>query len=87
MKKRIMSNYDRLLNQMRGFSDGAGSHAINPQYADSKEYEKGFIQGRHQRRLYADAVAATLNVELNKVHAMESEDNFARPTQAGEKRK
>lgn len=63
-------NYQRNLNRLRGFTDGAGTRAMQPQYQGDKDYERGYSDGRKASHSYAAESAKELGVEIREIVPM-----------------
>lgn len=64
------NNYQRHLNRLRGFCDGAGAKSMNTAYDDDTDYEKGYVDGQKAKKEYAKSVAAEFGIELREIVAM-----------------
>jgi hypothetical protein len=65
-----MTNYQRNLNRLRGFCDGAGARGMRADLMDDKDYEHGYRDGQKAKREYCQKSAAELGVQLYEIRPL-----------------
>ncbi len=68
-----MNLYQRNLNRLKGFSDGAGSRPMEPQMQNDEDYSLGYIDGQKAKRTYADQSHFYYGVPIHAVVPLSTE--------------
>lgn len=64
------NRYQRNLNRLKGFCDGAGAKAMRTNLIDDIDYERGYTDGQKAKRDYAESSAKELGVSVREIVAL-----------------
>jgi hypothetical protein len=59
--------YQRNLNRLRGWTDGAGARSMREQLANDADYQQGYAAGQQAKGAYAEQSAAELGVSVREI--------------------
>lgn len=64
-----MTNYQRALTKLKGFTDGAGSRAMSTDLMTGQVeiYEQGYVEGQKSRREASNKFAAEFGVRFDQI--------------------